>query len=383
MVRRFNHKLENQPAPAFFVRGPSPLARLAFFSALSLALMAADSRLEYLSSVRQSLQELLHPLQLLANAPSRLYRDTSEYFSTHEHLLDENRQLKQYALKQDVELQKLNSLELENNNLRELLQTNKSIEETSVTAEIMHVGRDLFTKKIIVNRGATNNIVAGEAVVDASGVIGQVTRIYPLSSEVTLITDKSLAIPIQVERNGLRAIAFGHGRDNTLDLPYLPTNVDIQRGDKLVTSGIDGVYPAGLAVATVSQIEITPDSPFARIVCVPTGGVENHKQVLLVSIPHATEPVETEIISPIKPDAKVKSFESKPVTTKPSVTRPNNIKPSEKKANSEATKPPLMPEVNPLEAPLKKPLINPQLNLDSKPDLNIKPNNTSKPHAVE
>ena len=313
MSRRFNHKLEQQSAPAFFVRGPSPLARLAFFSALSLALMAADSRLEYLTTVRQNLQALLHPLQLLANAPSQLYRDTTEYFSTHEYLLNENRNLKKNALKQAVELQKLNTLELENNNLRQLLKTNQSIVETSVAAEIMHVGRDLFTKKIIVNRGATHNIVAGEAVVDSTGVIGQVTRIYPLSSEVTLITDKSLAIPIQVERNGLRAIAFGHGRDNTLDLPYLPTNVDIQRGDKLVTSGIDGVYPAGLAVATVSQIEITADSPFARIICVPTGGVENHKQVLLVSIPRMAEPVETEIISAIKPEAKIKKSENKPI----------------------------------------------------------------------
>jgi rod shape-determining protein MreC len=156
-----------------------------------------------------------------------------------------------------------------------------------VLGEIMHVGRDPFTKKIVVNRGETHQILNGEAVVDATGVIGQVTRTYPMSSEVTLITDKSLAIPVQVERNGLRAIAFGHGRDNTLDLPFLPTNVDIKRGDKLVTSGIDGVYPAGLAVATVSQVEITPDSPFARIVCVPTGGVENHRQVLLVSIPEA------------------------------------------------------------------------------------------------
>ena len=361
MARRFNHRLEQQSAPAFFVRGPSPLARLAFFSALSLALMAADSRLEYLNSVRQNLQALLHPLQLLANAPSRLYRDTTEYFSTHEYLLSENRKLKQNALKQAVELQKLNTLELENNNLRQLLQTNKSIVETSVAAEIMHVGRDLFTKKIIVNRGATHNIVAGEAVVDATGVIGQVTRIYPLSSEVTLITDKSLAIPIQVERNGLRAIAFGHGRDNTLDLPYLPTNVDIQRGDKLVTSGIDGVYPAGLAVATVSQIEITPDSPFARIICVPTGGVENHKQVLLVSIPRVAEPVETEIISAIKPEAKVKKTENKTITIKPVAAKPEVTTPAAIKA--EHGKPQLIPE--------------------SKPSAITHPNNTSKPHAAE
>ncbi|MDI1360767.1 rod shape-determining protein MreC [Methylotenera sp.] len=361
MSRRFNHKLEQQSAPAFFVRGPSPLARLAFFSALSLALMAADSRLEYLTTVRQNLQALLHPLQLLANAPSRLYRDTTEYFSTHEYLLNENRSLKKNALKQAVELQKLNSLELENNNLRQLLRTNQSIVETSVAAEIMHVGRDLFTKKIIVNRGATHNIVAGEAVVDSTGVIGQVTRIYPLSSEVTLITDKSLAIPIQVERNGLRAIAFGHGRDNTLDLPYLPTNVDIQRGDKLVTSGIDGVYPAGLAVATVSQIEITPDSPFARIICVPTGGVENHKQVLLVSIPRIAEPVETEIISAIKPDAKIKKSEIKPTAAKPVAAQPEMTKPAAD--NTVTGKPKLIPE--------------------AKPTVITPPNNTSKPHAAE
>lgn len=365
MARRFNHKLENQAAPAFFVRGPSALARLAFFSALSLALMAADSRLQYLTSVRQNLQALIHPLQLLANVPSRLYRDTSEYFSTHKYLLNENRSLKQHALKQDVALQKLNTLALENTNLRQLLQTNKSIIETSVAAEIMHVGRDLFTKKIIVNRGATHSIVVGEAVVDAAGVIGQVTRVYPLSSEVTLITDKSLAIPIQVERNGLRAIAFGHGRDNTLDLPYLPTNVDIQRGDKLVTSGIDGVYPAGLAVAYVSQIEITPDSPFARIVCEPTGGVENHKQVLLVSIPHIAEPVETEVISSVKPDTKGKLSESIAVTAKPSLNNVNDNKPSQIKTKPDPT----------------KPEIKPQANSESKPSTT--PNNMSKPHAAE
>jgi rod shape-determining protein MreC len=315
MTRRFHHKIEQHQAPAFFVHGPSSFARLAFFSALSLALMATDSRLQYLANVRQSLQTLLHPVQLLANTPSQIYRDTGEYFSTHDYLLNENRQLKQHALNQDIALQKLNTLTLENNHLRQLLATNKAITQTSVVAEIMHVGRDLFTRKIIVNRGENHKITAGEAVVDATGVIGQVTRVYPLSSEVTLITDKSLAIPIQIERNGLRAIAFGHGRDNTLDLPYLPTNVDIRRGDKLVTSGIDGVYPAGLAVATVSQIEITPDSPFARIICVPTGGVENHRQVLLVSIPHVDVLPKSESTQPVKlapPPVAPTSAKSKP-----------------------------------------------------------------------
>jgi rod shape-determining protein MreC len=159
-----------------------------------------------------------------------------------------------------------------------------------------------------------------------------------LSSEVTLITDKSLAIPIQIERNGLRAIAFGHGRDNTLDLPYLPANVDIQRGDKLITSGIDGVYPAGLAVATVSQIQVTPDSPFARIVCVPTGGVENHRQVLLVSIPNVEKLPEIEITTPIKSETQTKPHDIKQPLTK-SATGKKPTKAAEKPQTNNSNKP--------------------------------------------
>lgn len=347
MARSFNHKLEQQQAPAFFARGPSAFARLVLFSALSLALMATDSRLQYLVTVRQNLVALLHPLQVLANAPTQIYRNTNEYFSTHNHLLSENRQLKQQALKQDIALQRLNTLALENDHLRQLLQTNKALVESSVLGEIMHVGRDPFTKKVIVNRGESDDIVAGEAVVDATGVIGQVTRIYPLSSEVTLITDKSLAIPIQIERNGLRAIAFGHGRDNTLDLPYLPTNVDIRRGDTLVTSGIDGVYPAGLSVAKVSHIEITPDSPFARIICVPTGGVENHRQVLLVSIPNTSIVPDEPVANQEKPN---KRAQVKPIQIAPQKQLPNTAsKPSETlkqniSANSATASKPHAPE---------------------------------------
>lgn len=301
MARSFNHKIEPQQTPAFFARGPSAFARLVFFSALSLALMATDSRLQYLVGLRQNLVAILQPLQLLANAPAELYRNTVEYFSTHHGLLHENQQLKQQALRRDIALQSLSSLKLENNHLRDLLQANLALAENSILGEIVHVGRDPFTKKVVVNRGEDQKIVAGVAVVDATGVIGQVTRVYSATSEVTLITDKSLAIPVQIERNGLRAIAFGHGRDNTLDLPYLPTNIDIRRGDKLVTSGIDGIYPAGLAVATVTQIQIAPDSPFARIVCVPTGGVENHRQVLLVSLPLAQSPAKAAAIAPVVP----------------------------------------------------------------------------------
>lgn len=336
MARGFNHKLEQQQAPAFFVRGPSAFARLVFFAALSLALIATDSRLQYLNSVRQTLVGILHPLQVIANAPTQLYNATAEYFSTHNHLLNENQQLKQLALKQDITLQRLSTLTLENDHLRQLLQANKALVESSILGEIMYVGRDPFTKKVIVNRGEAHHVVAGEAVVDAKGVIGQITRTYPLSSEVTLITDKSLAIPIQVERNGLRAIAFGHGRDNTLDLPYLPANVDVRSGDTLVTSGIDGVYPAGLAVATVSRIEVKPDSPFAHIVCVPKGGVENHKQVLLVSIPQLTSTT-SNVVTPIATPSQAKIAPNiKPVTPTPEKLLQ---KPQEKPQANPASKP--------------------------------------------
>jgi rod shape-determining protein MreC len=318
MIKGFNHKLEQQPAPAFFVRGPSSFARLAFFSALSIALIATDSRLQYLTALRQDLVGLLKPLQTVANAPTQLYRNTDEYFTAHHNLLNENRQFKQQLLKQDIALQRLSTLMLENEHLRNLLQANKALEESSIVGEIVHIGRDPFTKKVIVNRGANDNVVAGAAVVDAVGVIGQVTRTYSSSSEVTLITDTSLAIPIQVERNGLRAIAFGHGRDQTLDLPFLPANVDIRRGDVLVTSGIDGVYPAGLKVGSVTQVKVTADSPFARIVCVPTGGVENHSQVLLVSLAHGEMWEGDEVIATPKPSTKKTRVKSTPTPNNPS-----------------------------------------------------------------
>ena len=320
MMRGIHQNFDQQQAPAFFARGPSPLARLTFFTALSLALMATDSRLQYLANVRENLMTLLHPLQVVANAPVRLYQATDEYFSTHHYLLAENTRLKKQALMQDIALQRLNMLNLENTNLRDMLDAKQSLTETSTLAEIIHVGRDSFTKKIIVNRGKNHNIVTGAAAVDAKGVIGQVTRTYPSSSEITLITDKSLAIPVQIERNGLRAIAFGHGRDNTLDLPYLPANVDIKRGDKLVTSGIDGVYPAGLAVATVVEMKTTQDSPFAHIVCAPTGGIENDRQVLIVSIPEIELETAVEIPASEKstpsPAAKP-AAENIPATTSP------------------------------------------------------------------
>lgn len=327
--------MQHQDPPAFFVRGPSPFARLVFFAALSLTLMATDARLHYLTEIRLGLAAILHPLELLAQLPSNLYHDADEYLTTHHTLLNENRRLTGQAIAQATQLQRLRDLQTENDHLRSLLGAAEASVQPARMAEIVHMGRDPFTHKVTVNLGAQHGIVAGQAVVDAAGVIGQVTRAYPFNSEVTLITDKDLAIPIQIERNSLRAIAFGHGRNNTIDLPYLPANVDIRQGDRLITSGIDGVYPPGLAVAQVVTIEHNPDSPFAHIVCKPIAGIENNRQVLVLSLP-ATEPPTGKAISN-KAGNKAVTPSAAPAAS--SATTPANAKPSAEAAKPAMAKP--------------------------------------------
>lgn len=316
MLKGVHQKLEDQQTPAFFVRGAKPFSRMVFFCALSIVFMAIDSRLNYLSQVRQAFIATLHPLEVLANAPSEWYRDINKYFSAHNQLVQENYALKQQAFEHEVKLQRLSTIQAENEHLRSLLNGNIPIQPKAVLGEISHMGRDPFTRVVVVNRGSNHNIKAGQAVVDSKGVIGQVTRVYPFTSEVTLITDKELSIPVQIERNQMRAIAFG-GSDNTIDIPYLPTNVDIKVGDKLVTSGLDGIYPAGLAVAIVTKIEQNPESPFAKIISTPVAGISNHLQLLLLELPDAQEtdspkPAPNKAIDDKKPDANPNQPKTKP-----------------------------------------------------------------------
>ncbi|MCE9633094.1 MAG: rod shape-determining protein MreC [Methylophilales bacterium] len=281
MIRRVT--VQQHPPQAFFVRGPSPFARLIFFSALSIVLMAVDSRLHYLNEVRQGFATLLYPLELVASAPVRIYRHVNSYFVDQKTLTQENARLTTFAMNQALDLQRLTNTEAENAHLRSLFEARQKLKPSTELAEILHTGRDPFVHKVEVNIGTQQGVAPGQAVVDGFGVIGQVTRVYPFTSEVTLITDKSLVIPVQVARNGLRAIAFGHGRDNTLYVPYLPTSVDIKEGDKLMTSGIDNTYPEGLTVAVVTRIERDPNSPFAHIICTPAAGTDRRRQVLIIT----------------------------------------------------------------------------------------------------
>jgi rod shape-determining protein MreC len=268
--------------PRFFRHGPSLLARLVFFVTLSLVLMAADARFKYLLEIRQAFSTVVYPLQKLANVPGTIYDGVSEFLFSG-HLADENIQLKQQHLVDRGQLHQLSALEAENAQLRKLLEATQRVESKAVMAEILHVPRDPFNRKVMLDRGSQSGVQPGQVVVDDIGVVGQITRDYPWASEVTLITDKDHSVPVQVVRNGLRSVISGTGKDAMLELRYLAVNTDIQEGDSLVTSGIDGVYPPGLPVAVVSKIERNPTYVFARVTCTPVARVGHNRQLLILS----------------------------------------------------------------------------------------------------
>ena len=243
--------------------------------------MVLDARLNALDSLRQIISVAVAPLQRLAMTPAELLDRTGNFFVTQARLQNENDTLRQRQLVQAAQLQRVQAMQAENAHLRNILSVQRQRGESVVAAEIVYAGRDPFSQKITVDKGSTHKVQAGQPALDDIGVIGQVTRVYPFSSEITLLTDKDQAIPVEIVRNGARAIAFGHGQDGALELPFMAANADIQNGDTLVTSGIDGVYPAGLPVAVVSKIE--RNSAFAKITCTPSAGVNRHKQLLILT----------------------------------------------------------------------------------------------------
>ncbi len=271
-------------SPRFFRHSPSLLARTAFFVILSLLLMTVDSRFRYLGGVREIFSVIVYPLQKLAHVPVSMYDAASELFQ-HSEIAEENVHLKQQHLVDKGQLLRLRALEAENTQLRKLLNATQRIKNKATVAEILRVPHDPFNRKVLLDKGSMSGIEAGQAVVDDIGVVGQVTRNYPLASEVTLLTDRDHSVPVQVVRNGLRSIISGTGREGVLELRYMAINTDIQEGDMLVTSGIDGVYPPGLPVAVVSQIDRNPNYIFARITCTPASGVSQNRQLLILSTP--------------------------------------------------------------------------------------------------
>ena len=269
--------------PRFFKRGPTPLARLLLCSLLSVALLIADTRYKYLDGIREAVAVIVYPFQRLAGAPGAMLGRIGDFFVTQSALRAENAHLTELNQLNAAKLQKHQALAAENVHLRDLLAARQRFPESTTAAEVLYTGRDPFTRKIIIDKGSQHDIRAGQPVIDEIGVIGQVTRVYPWLAEITLITDKDQAVPVQNLRNGLRAVLGGTGNDGRLELKFIPLNADFQNEDRLVTSGIDGVYPPGLPVAVVSNVERNAAYLFARITCKPLAGVSSHGQVLVLN----------------------------------------------------------------------------------------------------
>jgi len=273
--------MEHSPPP-FFKRGPAPLVRLFFFASLSLALLVIDARFRYAEGLRAWLALAAYPLQRAATAPVDLFNSIGSFFSTQAQLVEENQRLRARALASSQDAQRYEAAEAEAAQLRRLIGAAERIAVTAIPAEILYASRDPYSHRLFLDRGATHGVRSGAAVTDEAGVVGQVTRVHPLVSEVTLLTDRDQAIPVQVVRNGLRAIAFGGGASGTLELRFMAANAEIQNNDRLVTSGIDGSYPAGLPVASVIRIERDAENAFARVVCRPAAGVDRGRFVLVL-----------------------------------------------------------------------------------------------------
>ena len=274
--------MEHTPPP-FFVRGPAPLVRLAFFASLSLTLLVLDARFRYAESLRSVLSLAAYPLQQVARLPVAVAEGVAGYFTSQSQLRQENEELRARLLASAQGAQRYEAAAAEASQLRRLIGAAERFERKSMPAEILYAGRDPYSRKVILDRGAQHGARAGSPVVDEVGVIGQLTRAHAFVSEVTLLIDKDLAVPVQVVRNGLRAIAFGGGASGMLELRYMAANADIENGDQLVTSGIDGTYPPGLPVASVVRVERDASYTFARVLAQPSAGVERGRYALVLS----------------------------------------------------------------------------------------------------
>jgi rod shape-determining protein MreC len=267
--------------PPFFKRGPAPLVLLTFYIALSLALFVVDLRFRSLELVRQSIALLVDPVQRVAQTPGSLVDYALNYMQGMRQLQRENDELRHAKLNTAPDLLRLEKMEAENERLRKLLVVKEREKAKGQVAQILYTARDPFSRKVIIDKGQQAGIVAGQPAIDEAGVVGQVTRTFPYSAEVTLITDKDQAVPVQIVRSGQRSVVFGLG-NGQLELRYMPANADVEVGDVLVTSGLDSVYLQGFPVAKVVNIERDSAYSFARIFCAPIAGVENFGEVMVL-----------------------------------------------------------------------------------------------------
>ncbi len=288
--------LDRTPPP-FFRQGPSALTKLTFFSALALLLMVADTRFQITQPVRAVIATVLHPIERTLLVPVAAWEGGSDYLIGLQKALSQADAARRELTRQSERSLRLEQVEADNRRLRALLELRPALTVRSLSAEVLYDAPDPFSRKVIIDRGATHGVVIASPVVNEAGVLGQVTRVYPLSSEVTLLNDKDAAIPVLNTRNQLRSAAFGVR--NGMELRFMAGNADVQVGDLLSTSGVDGIYPPGLPVARVTLVDRKIDTSFARIVLEPVALSDAVRYVLVlepvgVQMPAKPEPVPEE-----------------------------------------------------------------------------------------
>ena len=290
--------LDRTPPP-FFKQGPSALTRLLFFSSLAVFMMVADVRFQVTQPLRAALATVLHPVQQTLLAPVHGWDQAGHYLRG----LDEARRAENLAEQavaaQAERVMRVASLEAENARLRQLLELRPRINVETLAAEVLYDAPDPYTRKVVLDRGGRHGVVLGAPVLDETGVLGQVTRVYPLTAEVTLVTDRDAAVPVLNARTQQRGVAYGMPQAQGMELRFMAGNADVQAGDSLLTSGLDGIYPAGLPVAKVLRVDRRADSAFARIALVPMAEPDSPKHVLVL------HPVQDQL--PARPNAPAAS----------------------------------------------------------------------------
>lgn len=266
-----------------FLQGPSIALRTIILVLISIAVMVADHRWRALETVRGGIETyIVYPLRYTINLPSQFYNWTDKSLSSHESLLDENRKLHEQQLRAQVSLQKLSVLEKENERLRKMLSARPKLGELVLVAEILSIDLDPFKQQVILNKGRSKELYIGQPIIDAWGVMGQVTHLGERSSTALLISDPSHAIPVQVNRSGLRSTAFGTGNSQLLELRYIPHNADLEVGDQIYTSGLGGRFPPNYPVGRIVSIERPAGESFATVIAEPMAHLDRSREVLLV-----------------------------------------------------------------------------------------------------
>ena len=302
--------LDRTPPP-FFRQGTPALTKLVLCSALAVFLMAADNRLKLTQPLRAALATVLLPAQRALLAPVNVFYAGLDHLQGLNRALAAEDRVRQQLVSHAERLARGEQLAQENARLRALLDLRPALQVRSVPAEVMYEAADPYSRKVFIDRGATHGVVLGAPVVNESGVLGQVTRVFPLHAMVTLLTDKDAAVPVLNTRSQQRSAAFGGAGGGLLELRFMAGNADVQVGDKLTTSGVDGVYPAGLPVAQVASVDRRVDSGFARVLLAPAAGIDGVRHVLVLEPLSAQLPPIPELPAASAPKATAKGGKPK------------------------------------------------------------------------